>query len=86
MQIVIGIVIGLAAWFVFRILLGAELKFRPVFAVVCYAMLPLVLSTLMALAVRGSRAEADGATLDRLHAEGFVRVGPPRGRAPFAER
>ena len=40
---------------------------------------------LMALAVRGSRAEADGATLDRLHAEGFVRVGPPRGRAPFAE-
>src|SRR5437868_9843608 len=37
--------------FVFRILLGAELKFRPVFAVVCYAMLPLVLSTLMALAV-----------------------------------
>jgi len=40
---------------------------------------------LIALAVRGSRAEADGATLERLHAEGFVRVGLPRGRAPFAE-
>jgi anaerobic selenocysteine-containing dehydrogenase len=40
---------------------------------------------LIELAVRGSRAEAAGATLERLHAEGFVRVGLPRGRAPFAE-
>ncbi len=40
---------------------------------------------LIELAVRGSRAEADGATLERLHAEGFVRVGLPKGRAPFAE-
>jgi anaerobic selenocysteine-containing dehydrogenase len=40
---------------------------------------------LIELAVRGSRAEADGATLERLRAEGFVRVGPPSGRAPFAE-
>src|SRR5260370_14093119 len=40
---------------------------------------------LIELAVGGSRAEADGATLERLQADGFVRAGPPRGRAPFAE-
>jgi anaerobic selenocysteine-containing dehydrogenase len=40
---------------------------------------------LIELALRGSRAEADGATLARLQAEGFVRVGLPRDRAPFAE-
>lgn len=40
---------------------------------------------LIELAVRGSKAEAEGATMERLRAEGFVRVGPPRGHAPYAE-
>jgi anaerobic selenocysteine-containing dehydrogenase len=40
---------------------------------------------LIALALRGSTAEQQGASLDRLAAEGFVRVGPARGAAPFAE-
>ena len=39
----------------------------------------------MTVGVGGSSAEADGATLERLHTEGFARVGLPRGRAPFAE-
>ena len=39
---------------------------------------------LIELAVRGSKAEAEGATLERLRDEGFVRVGPPRGYAPYA--
>jgi Yip1-like protein len=37
--------------FVFRILLGAELSFRQVFAVYCYAMIPLIFSSVMGLAV-----------------------------------
>ena len=40
---------------------------------------------LIALALRGSSAERDGASLERLQTEGFARVGPPRDVAPFAE-
>jgi anaerobic selenocysteine-containing dehydrogenase len=40
---------------------------------------------LIALALRGSSAERDGATLERLEAEGFARVGPARDVAPFAQ-
>ncbi|HEU5192880.1 MAG TPA: molybdopterin-dependent oxidoreductase [Methylomirabilota bacterium] len=40
---------------------------------------------LIALALQGSRAEQEGASLERLAAEGFVRVGPVRGAAIFAE-
>jgi anaerobic selenocysteine-containing dehydrogenase len=40
---------------------------------------------LIALALRGSKAEQEGASLERLAAEGFVRVGPARGAAIFAE-
>ena len=40
---------------------------------------------LIALALRGSKAEQEGASRDRLTAEGFVRVGPARGAALFAE-
>ena len=40
---------------------------------------------LIALALRDSPAEQAGASLDRLAAEGFVRIGPPRGAAVFAE-
>ncbi|MGH7335196.1 MAG: molybdopterin-containing oxidoreductase family protein, partial [Candidatus Rokuibacteriota bacterium] len=40
---------------------------------------------LIELALRGSSAERDGATAERLRADGFVRVGPIRGRAPYAE-
>jgi anaerobic selenocysteine-containing dehydrogenase len=40
---------------------------------------------LIALALRDSAAERAGASLDRLAAEGFVRVGPPPGAAVFAE-
>ena len=40
---------------------------------------------LIALALRGSPAEQEGASLERLAAESFVRVGPARGAAPFAE-
>src|SRR5262245_324846 len=40
---------------------------------------------LIALALQGSTAEREGASLERLAAEGFMRVGPPRGAALFAE-
>jgi anaerobic selenocysteine-containing dehydrogenase len=40
---------------------------------------------LIALALQGSKAEQEGASLERLVAEGFVRVGPTRGVAVFAE-
>ncbi len=40
---------------------------------------------LIALALRDSAAEQAGASLERLSADGFVRVGPPRGAAVFAE-
>ena len=40
---------------------------------------------LIALALQGSTAEREGASLDRLSAKGFMRVGPPRGTALFAE-
>ena len=40
---------------------------------------------LIELAVRGSKAEREGATMERLQKDGFVRIGPPRGHAPFAE-
>ena len=41
---------------------------------------------LIALALKGSPAEAKGATLERLTAEGFARVGPERGVAPCTPR
>ena len=37
--------------FLFRTLLGAELSFKQVFAICCYSFVPLIFSTLMALAV-----------------------------------
>ena len=40
---------------------------------------------LIALALTGSQAERDGASMEHLRADGFCRVGPPRGAAPFAE-
>jgi len=40
---------------------------------------------LIALALRDSPAERQGASLARLEAEGFARVGPVRGEAVFAE-
>jgi anaerobic selenocysteine-containing dehydrogenase len=40
---------------------------------------------LIELALRDSAAERAGATMERLGAEGFCRVGPPRGAAPHAE-
>jgi anaerobic selenocysteine-containing dehydrogenase len=40
---------------------------------------------LIALALSGSPAERDGASLETLRAEGFRRVGPPRGVALYAE-
>jgi anaerobic selenocysteine-containing dehydrogenase len=40
---------------------------------------------LIALALRGSAAEKQGATLARLTADGFARVGPERGVALYAE-
>jgi anaerobic selenocysteine-containing dehydrogenase len=40
---------------------------------------------LIALALRDSDAEADGATLEVLSRQGFARVGPKKGKAPLAE-
>jgi anaerobic selenocysteine-containing dehydrogenase len=40
---------------------------------------------LITLALAGSKAEREGASLEKLHADGFCRIGPPRGAAPFAE-
>jgi anaerobic selenocysteine-containing dehydrogenase len=40
---------------------------------------------LLELALHESRAAGEGATLPRLKAEGFVRIGPARGHAPFAD-
>ena len=40
---------------------------------------------LITLALAGSKAEREGASLEKLHADGFARIGPPRAAAPFAD-
>lgn len=49
--VVITLVVAGAFLFVFNLLLGAQLSFRPVFGVTCYSMLPFALATLLAGAV-----------------------------------